>query len=107
MLSHPIAKLSGMSTLDARLAASAAERHGVVDGATAASLDASVDQVKRRARGGMLGRLHPDVFVVGGAPPTAEQRLVAACLAAGAEGPPSPRTAGGGVELSWGPPPRP
>src|SRR5947208_3380795 len=72
-----------MDTFDARLAAEAASSHGVIDNARASLLGAPYGRLKRRSRAGALRRVHPDVYVVGGAPATHEQALLAACLAAG------------------------
>ena len=44
----------------------------------------SSEQLKRRLRAGLLVRLQPGVYAVPGAPPSYEQRALAACLAGGA-----------------------
>ena len=71
--------------LDAAMQRLAAKHHGLVTDGELHALGMSIQQKARRVRAGLLVRLQPGVWAVPGAPPTFEQRLVAARLAAGSD----------------------
>lgn len=79
--------------LDVALHRLAASSHGVVSRSQLAGLGSSPDQVHRRLRSGTLVHLQPAVYAVASVPDTFEQRVVAACLAAGPGAAASHRTA--------------
>lgn len=68
---------------DVALLALASRQHGLVERNQAVRLGVDDDGLARRVAGGLLIRAHPGVYRVAGAPITREQRLLAACLAAG------------------------
>lgn len=68
----------------------AERQHGLVERSQVSLSNAAYD---RRVRSGLLLRVHPGVYRVAGAPITREQRLLAACLAAGSGSAVSHRTA--------------
>ena len=107
-----------MTSREKKLAASAAAHHAVVDSRSAELAGFTPRDLRRRAAIGVLERLHADVYVVAGAPRTAEQQLLAACRAAAPDGVASHRSAAwlwgfdgfeqpGPVELTVGPGRRP
>jgi predicted transcriptional regulator of viral defense system len=69
--------------IDAAIQRRAARRWGIVTRDELLRMGLSPDQIKRRLRAGLLIRLHPGVYAVPGAPASFEQRVAAACLAAG------------------------
>jgi hypothetical protein len=68
---------------EGRITALAASQHGVVSSQQVRSLGATRHQVAGRVTAGHWNRVHPGVYVVGGAPRTFAQRVMAALLAAG------------------------
>lgn len=68
---------------DAALMALAERQFGLVEITQARQAGVDDDAVRRRVASGRLVRAHPAVYRVAGVPITAEQRLMAACLAAG------------------------
>lgn len=79
--------------LDAAVQRTAAARFGVITDGELHRLGMSEQQIARRVRAGMLVRLHPGVYAVPGAPPSYEQRVVAARLGAGERAAASHRSA--------------
>lgn len=71
-----------MTTVDLRLAALAADQHGLItfDQALAAGLGRQ--QIKRRVATGRWNRLERGIYLLAGVPTTPPQRALAACLAA-------------------------
>ena len=69
--------------LDTACHRAAATSYGVVTREGLLDLGMSADQVSRRLRAGVLVRLQPAVYAVASAPERFEQRVLAACLAAG------------------------
>jgi Transcriptional regulator, AbiEi antitoxin len=61
----------------------ASSRHGVITSRDARTAGLTAAQVKYRVARGIWRRLHAGVFAIAGAPPTWEQRVTAAVLAAG------------------------
>ncbi|MCU1462779.1 MAG: hypothetical protein JWO37_2854 [Acidimicrobiales bacterium] len=83
-MSHPIRTVRRMQTpLDLRLAAVAAQQHGVFSAAQAAALGFSRDMMSDRVIAGRWGRMHRGVFRIAGSLPSWDQKLLAAWLAAG------------------------
>lgn len=70
-------------SIDAVLAALADRQHGCIDRAQLLECGLTDRALQLWVRSGRIVRLHGGVFRVGGAPVTFEQRLGAACLAAG------------------------
>jgi hypothetical protein len=68
---------------DAALLARAARQYGVVERNQALALGVNGAALEHRVATGRLVRAHPGVYRDPGAPVTREQRLMAACLAAG------------------------
>lgn len=71
-----------MGRNDHRLMQAARDQHGVVSHHQLLSLGLTPRQIDHRAAGVLLAK-HRGVFVVGGAPPTWRQDVMAACLAVG------------------------
>lgn len=69
--------------LDRRLAATAATQWGLVTGDQICAAGGTTSLVRRRLRAGRWSRLAHQVFRIEGAPPSGEQRLMAAVLDAG------------------------
>ena len=69
--------------LDAACHRTAAPSYGIVTRGQLLALGMSADQVQRRLQAGVLVRLQPSVYAVASAPDRFEQRVLAACLAAG------------------------
>src|SRR5437763_16946480 len=67
--------------------------HGVIGGDEANALVAPDDLSQQRLATGRWRRAHPDAYVVGAAPLTPHQRLMAACVAAGPDAVASHRAA--------------
>lgn len=82
---------------DAVLFELASRQHGLVERSQVPFSNAAFT---RRVRSGLLIRVHPGVYRVAGAPTTREQRLLAACLAAGPGSAVSHRTAAHEWELA-------
>ena len=82
-MTDPLGMLDAMSTPEARIAAIASRQHGVIDLRQAVRIGTTEDAIRTRLARGSWRQLHSGVYVVGGAPDTPEQRLTAACLAAG------------------------
>lgn len=81
-VSHPLATLAPMER-HARIARVAARQHALVATRQAERLGISRKQVSGLAASGYLRSVHRGVYAVAGAPPTWEQALLAAVLAAG------------------------
>src|SRR5439155_3786848 len=71
-----------MKTSDVHLLDRAAAQHGLVTRADARSLELTDRQLRSRVAGGVLVPVHPDVYRHAAVPPTREQAVMAACLAA-------------------------
>lgn len=78
---------------DHEVVARARAQHGLITRSQAMSLGASHQAIRTAIRTGRWARLHRGVYVVGAAPSTWEQRVLAACLAAGPDALASHRTA--------------
>lgn len=83
---------------DLRIAELARRQHGLIERRQALAAGTTDATLSRRLAEGRLERLLPTVYRVAGAPPSREQRLLAACLAAGDEAAVSHRAAA----CSWG-----
>src|SRR5439155_17660696 len=68
---------------DIRIAARAAQQHGVFSAAQALAAGMSRDAMRHRVVSGRWGRVHRGVFRIAGSAPTSDQALTAAWLAAG------------------------
>ncbi len=68
---------------DRALAQLASVQHGLVTRSQVRELGLSDSSIHKRCGAGSLRALHPGVYVVGGAPDTWHQRMLAGCLAAG------------------------
>jgi Transcriptional regulator, AbiEi antitoxin/Protein of unknown function (DUF559) len=72
-----------MDSRDRRLAMLAERQHGLFTKAQAESIGLSLNAIKRRLRSGRWVLTHEGVYRVGGVPPAAGQRMLAAVLAVG------------------------
>ena len=76
-----------------RIIESALRHHGVIGRDEAIALGATDHFIQQRLATGRWRRAHPDAYVVGAAPLTPHQRLMAACVAAGPDAVASHRAA--------------
>lgn len=72
-----------MHSIDVRIAAHAARQLGLVTLEQAQACGATRAEIRSRLGSGRWGRMHPTVFRLAGTPPTRDQALLGACLAAG------------------------
>lgn len=70
-------------TFDQAMAVSARQKRGLATRGDVLSAGGSDDQIARRLLNGRWQQLQPGVYLIGAAPPTYLQRVLAACLAAG------------------------
>jgi len=79
--------------LDYEIAQLASGQHGLVAFRQLRRLGLSGDAIDRRVRGGRWRRVHRGVYMIGGAPASYAQRVLAACLAVGPDAAASHRAA--------------
>src|SRR5690348_1708146 len=72
-----------MDGVNGKLAALAAAQHGLITRRQALAHGLSTDAIQRRMARGDLARVHQGVYRVAGSRCTAEQAILAACLASG------------------------
>jgi very-short-patch-repair endonuclease len=85
--------LASEEPVDRRIARCAAAQHGVLSRSQAIGLGVTRSMVEWRLATGRWEALHPAVYRLAGTPETWRQRLLAACLAAGASSAASHRSA--------------
>ncbi len=78
---------------EADLVAVARQQHGLVSRGQAASAGLSDTAIRKRLQAGRWTRLRTGVYVIGGAPPSWEQRVLGTCMAGGSDVVASHRTA--------------
>ena len=83
-MSHPPATLEGVKSVDVQLNRLAAGQHSLASRTQALSLGMTPRQLHDRMESGLLVPVHQGIYRVPGAPPTSEQAVLAACMAAGA-----------------------
>lgn len=82
-MSHPLGMMSAMRDMDRKIASMAEKQHGVFTWDQARGVGCTGDMAGHRLRTGRWQALAPAVYRLCGSPPTWEQRLMAAVVAAG------------------------